>query len=688
MKRHRRHTIVLNFHGGFPSCMIDRSFENLLFFKNLSESTHDSFTRVYPEYADRETQWKTFTKRIFPFWKTENFKTVFIGSFGIEEKYHPCHPQHPLVPETVLREWSIDHAYEIDTEFAPGSSLKKDINVLKTSCELFQKKLQDENRNIAMVVNLLGCRDVTKVSCAQSFSHSPVKPSFLENDLFEHYNVLSRDVFSENRFPENISQSFETSDSDYNKQMKMESMLLHNDRGLDASPLSSHVAEVCQKISWKYLQNIDTKLCEFWKNIETMCSNDDVDLYVFADHALSMYEHLIFEDSSWESCLRTFAMIPKMTSYPHKNHNIYSLSDIYNDIEDKIKNKRSRYISNNCVTSRFLYSSVAETKTPFFIRFVSAYKSRIYSFTFWFGEGAILHQNNIHSSNVSDYIKKGEWFSPDILSIEKLHIHTFLHVYDLTSDHDEIYNLSLHKDWIKTKCAVHLLQVWKDVKDKKEKKSVLLRRDYTMGQVCTRIEYVNSYDDVEKNDSSCQTESININELDIPTYMMHWCEGIVENCTIFVPEKEVSVLPSWLIKPIKGAFAKDKWSRTVQELKTNAKIKITHIGKDLIQIDSMVIGFEPETRYVFHGIKIYIYLARSADATVPLKSEFITLPSPILDTVSEPASPGRSKPPTVSRSSYLNRQVSSTKMSQRDQVLERGKLRRMESAKNEKEKRR
>ena len=680
--RRRRHTIVLNFHGGFPSCMIDRSFENLLFFKNLSETTHDSFTRVYPEFADRETQFKTFSERMFPFWKTENFKTVFIGSFGIEEKYHPCHPEHPLLPETVLQKWSIDHAHEQDTEFAPGSSLEKDISVLKTSCAMLEKLSQDETRNIAMVVNLLGCRDVTKVCCSQSFSHPPIKPTFLENDLFEHYKLLSRDIFSENRFPANISQSLETSDSDYNKQMKMENVLLHNERGLDKPSPASHVAEVCQKIAWKYLQNIDTKLCEFWKNVEKICSNDDVDLYVFSDHALSMYEHLIFEDSSWESCLRNFAMIPKLTSHPHKNHNIYSLSDIYTDIEDKIKNKRTRYVSNNCITSRFLYPCIAGTKTPFFIRFVSSYKSRIYSFTFWFGEDAVLEENNIHSSSITEYIQKGEWSSPKITTSEKLKDNTFLHVYDLTSDHDEMYNLSLHKEWTRTKCAVHLLQIWNDVKDKKEKKSILFRRDYNMGQVCTRIEYVDTYDDVEKNDSSCQTELVNVNDLNIPAFINSWCEDISEDCTIFIPENTMTEVPPWLVKPIKGVFVKDQWSRTVQDLKSDTKFKITHVAKDLIQIDNMVIGFEPETRYVFNSIKIYIYLARSVDATVPVKSEFVTLSSTKLDTVSEPASPGRSKVPAISRTSYLNRQVSS-KMSQRDQVIARGKLRRMESAKNE-----
>ena len=213
-----------------------------------------------------------------------------------------------------------------------------------------------------------------------------------------------------------------------------------------------------------------------------------------------------------------------------------------------------------------------------------------------------------------------------------------------------MHNLSLHKEWTKTKCAVHLLQIWNDVKDKKEKKSVLFRRDYSMGQVCTRIEYVDTYDDVEKNDFSSQTDLVNVNDLNIPAFMNSWCEDILEDCTIFIPENKVTEPPLWLVKPIKGVFVKDQWSRSVQDLKSDGKFKITHVGKDLIQIDNMIIGFEPETRYVFNTIKIYIYSARSVDTTVPVKSEFVTLPSPMLDTVSEPASPGRSKVPVISTS--------------------------------------
>ena len=116
--------LVINFHGGFPSCMIKKAFSQLSTFQEMKKRG-DFYTRVYPTNASAgpslhdiimdaplhsmiDSVWHDWShvrqtsRSLFHVFKNKGYTTKMFGAFGLENSLDPHFNLHHYPGESEM----------------------------------------------------------------------------------------------------------------------------------------------------------------------------------------------------------------------------------------------------------------------------------------------------------------------------------------------------------------------------------------------------------------------------------------------------------------------------------------------------------------------------------------------------------------------------------------------------------
>lgn len=329
-------TVVLNFHGGFPSCYIEAAFEHLPSFRKIRDRSH-LHTRVYPTSSSAtctlhdmvmdaplssmtDACWHAWhrpsvpQRSIFHVLKAHGFHTRLMGAYGMDARFDPHSNLRdcPLGIERELEAIGVDEFDSEDVAFTCRLAAAHDASILQEAVRVVRTWTPGEKR--FCMINLLACQDVHKLSW-MSHSLTPHVPSWGEQ-RWAHMTHPSSRTSSENslstsHFADDPRVCDERSASTMQRvliRMAMLSDYLKGERfeqpGRERlvrtlSALHSYV--------WAALTKLDAHLAPL---VDALI-DQGVTLIACAGHAISLYEHGMRCEAPWEGCNRSFIAFMK-----------------------------------------------------------------------------------------------------------------------------------------------------------------------------------------------------------------------------------------------------------------------------------------------------------------------------------------------------------------------------------------
>ena len=465
--------IVLNVHGGYPSAMIDRSICELSGFTRLAQMS-ETRDRVYPTNACAgpafhdtimdapigtmpDAAWHSWafahhaTRSMFHVFKQNNYETRLIGAFGLDRNLDPGVHMHMRSDELrrALHMYGIDECDPQDASFTCQVAFAHDDEALQ---RLVSHIDVDTDAPRLTVINLLGCQDAHRCAFSQL---DPQKRRGAQScdELHKSYD--------ERRFSESVLEDDVRNPHAPSHQIDaLRRAALTHDwiRGHANCPPRDEVVRAISEmheLCWKCLRRLDTGLQQLLKALETRNRLENAIIYLYSDHAISLYEHGEICEAPWEACLRSF-WIRKAPNVPAgRSSTPTSLAGLmpalFADANiSPVPTWRAVPAPNGCITLGLACSWLGRASMPpaisplelrtLFVRTLLIYNDRSYAVTFWFSVGDLT----ISKSSVTGL----DWPNPVLRhSLTTFAKNKALQVFEHTSDPQETNNLATNSTW-------------------------------------------------------------------------------------------------------------------------------------------------------------------------------------------------------------------------------------------------
>jgi len=507
MMNETANVIVINIHGGFPSCMIKKAFTQLPAFSELY-SKSDLYTRVYPTNSSAgpslhdiimdaplgsmvDSVWHDWcnvrhaTRTLFHIFQQNGYSTNLFGAFGLERKLDPHSNMYNFPGECKksLELYGVDEFETQDAAFTCQMAFAHDRDVISRACSFFE---QSDNQNFTMI-NLLGCQDIHKCNFSQVQENNVAVPIVsMENiDSWSKSGSIA-DVLYQDPDKRHYAESVINDDprNDITQASKIialkRSVMLYDWlRGSSSDDKHSNdiltmVSEL-HRFAWKCLIEMDKSISKLLAVLKKTNLLNRTNIYITSDHPISLYEHGEICEAPWDACLRSFLLVripgqvdskeyTQPYSLAHLSTRIMNDCNLYADWHITIKD------SSNTVTTIGLCPSwlsrafinpkidVFSFKT-FYMRFIITRYGRLYSIIIWFSINDLLMASNVEYEHLSHSelsvvcSRISEWKNPiterDLISLGSIQ------VYDLTTDPSEMINIA-NIEWLQSKAALSL----------------------------------------------------------------------------------------------------------------------------------------------------------------------------------------------------------------------------------------
>lgn len=470
--------IVLNVHGGYPSCMVDRSLCELAGFIQLAKLSA-TYDRVYPTNACAgsalhdiimdapigtmtDAVWHSWafvqhaTRTMFHVFKQNGYETRLIGAFGLDRSLEPGMHMHTPSDElrTALRAYGIDECDPQDASFTCQVAFAHDDEALQ---RLVSHIDTDADTSRLTVVNLLGCQDSQRCVFAEL---DPQRRGC---------QPLGDDEYDERQFSESVLEDDARSALAPSHQidaLRRAVMTLDWIRGHANPPSREQTVRsisAMHDLCWKCLRRLDDALQKVLAVLAARNRLQDAIIYLFSDHAMSLYDHGQICEVPWESCLRTLWIRKAPHGTAHRTSAPTSLAELMPALfaDTNITPAppwRDAPNTKGCITLGLASSWLGRASMPpaisplelrtLFLRTVLVYRDRRYAFTFWFSLGDLVSFSTHHDC---------EWPNPVLRhTLSVFFKNKALQVYDHATDPHETNNLGQDVTWIQGDTATEL----------------------------------------------------------------------------------------------------------------------------------------------------------------------------------------------------------------------------------------
>lgn len=624
--------IVLNVHGGFPSAMVSRSLRELPGFAAL-DAISEVHERVYPTNACAgpalhdtimdapmgtmtDSVWhewartRSTSRSLFHIFQQNGYKTRLFGAFGLDPRLDPHAHMHvdPKLLARALETYGIDECDGQDAAFTCQLGFAYDREVLAR----VEDYMRDPNRprNTMTMINLLGCQDAHKCT------FHDVDPSRVSIPVM-HFERDHR-VYDERLFSENVVQDDPRQTDAASRgidALRRSAQLKDWIRGVNSTDLRREelvrTVTGLHRFCWKCIEHIDEGLQRLIGALRETDRFDDAVIYVYSDHAVSLYEHGELCEAPWESCIRSFLIRRAPTVQPRRLRAPLSLADIttmlLRDVDIHADWHVTPATDGCCVTLGLALSWLARASMipmtnafdlrTFFVRATLVHNDREYSVILWFSLRDMAKATKLNETdNLDDmararlYQQTTRWTNPVFeVPLHQLAALDAVQVYDHSTDPSELCNLAGHDDWTRTECARRLkMRVDSSIRHHRldtfdltvPENIHLLTADrvtFCSVQLHHRIrDRIRGNGKAATRNASTQTETDDMsfaqalrrtfgNELgDLLAGQVRGVEGA--DITVFAPEDAVgmSTWPNWAPLPLRGAYTRDGLLQTVE----------------------------------------------------------------------------------------------------------------------------
>lgn len=686
--------VVINVHGGFPSAMVSRSLRELPGFASL-DAISEVHERVYPTNACAgpalhdtimdapigtmtDSVWhewarsRSTSRSMFHIFQQHGYRTRLFGAFGLDPRLDPHAHMHidPKLLARSLEAYGIDECDGQDAAFTCQLAFAYDRDVLSRVAEYVRNPSRP--KNAMTMINLLGCQDAHKCTFHDV---DPSKVSIPVMPLEKEQGVYDERLFSENvvqddpRNPDAASRNIDA--------LRRSTQLKDWIRGISST--DSRREELVRTVTglhrfcWKCIQQIDEGLQRIVEALRETNRFDDAVIYVYSDHAVSLYEHGELCEAPWESCIRSFLIRRAPCIEARRTRRPLSLADMANMLFRDANIHADWHVvpalDGCCLTLGLALSWLARASmTPitnafelrtFFVRATLVHNDREYAVVQWFSLRDMAFATKLNDAETLDdaararlYQQTTRWNNPICnVPLHELAARGAVQVYDHSTDPSELNNLAIHEDWTRTECAsmlnlrvdssirhhrldaldvtvpenIHLLTA-----DRVTFCSVQLHhriRDRIRGKgpATTITRHVSTQTDTDDVSFAQALRRTFGDELgDLVAKQVREVEG--SDITIFAPENTVgtSTWPQWAPLPLRGSYTRDGLLQTVERRLTVHDVtgKPCTLRKDTspetVQIGDAKVSLRTAVHIVHAGgvaIGYRVYRSIESDAT-------------------------------------------------------------------------
>ena len=601
--------LVINIHGGFPSCMIKKAFEQL-------PSLHELFTQsevyssCYPTNMckasslhdiimdaplasmtdDSKFDWSRVrhaTRSLFSVFQQRGYVTSLFGEYDIDASF-----DDKLTKTDALASIGIDTF--VCNDKLPASATDDEETVCRLCASLH---VRDKARPFFMMINLAGCQDVQMCT---------INDSTVECSSHNSYSMLPESVIDDN--PRDTA-SVASQITGIQRGVMMRDWLM-GDTSCAEDSLDFSVK--LHRLAWKCLLHMDTFIQKMLNALKQTNCIDDTMIYMTCDHPCGLFEHGALGAAPWDTCLKTFLTIYNPNRKIHEHFEdpctlAYLPQRILKDcgicIEWHVQVRQHSPITIGICPSWLSRSYLMPPidmldMRVFLIRLVTQLRDRVYSVRCWFSlRDLILCTNPTHKdlSNADMLLVCGrtmEWRNPVLET--PLHEST-AQVYDISTDPNELYDC-VNTAWLSS-TVPELLKVKLDEAIRDFGYDVLrirfpiatesLSLDTVSGsQAATHLRQ-KCQNIIKMPDVACQTVNCVIDTELINRIGRGYTRSVMKMYDLSLPltlfaSRIHSEWVAWLPHPILGAFSYDALQRIC-----DSKQDIKNIHGEAVHLDSL-----------------------------------------------------------------------------------------------------
>lgn len=489
MEEERFNVLVLNIHGGFPSCMIKQAFRQLPNLASLAQKS-DFYNRAYPTNVCAasslhdiimdaplgsmiDTVWHDWcyvrhpSRTLFHIFQQNGYGTNLFGAFGLDKKLDPHANMHNYPGNTnkSLQMYGIDEFETQDAAFTCQMAFAHDKDVLRRAASFLESV---DGLNFTMI-NLLGCQDVHKCSFESVEEESVSVPLIHFDELEQCFDPKNLDA---RQLPKSVDDNPRNT-TETNQALHRTTMLYDWLRGNacqnKTKPESMKIANGLRRFSWKCLVELDKNIGIVLEALKT--NKKQTIIYITSDHALSLFEHGVICESPWDSCLRSFLLIHHPDQVTTREvETPYTLASLSSKIMNDCNLYADWHVSGIAestaltigVSPSWLCRAFLEPKInvftfrTFFLRMILCRHGRLYSIITWFSIQDLLSASNIETATMTDMEKsllcktRREWQNPILNDFSERLFD--IQVFDLSTDPTEMHNIA-NETWLNGKAA-------------------------------------------------------------------------------------------------------------------------------------------------------------------------------------------------------------------------------------------
>lgn len=586
----KKNVLIINFHGGFPSCYIQKAFNQLKSLNDLFKRS-EFYTRAYPSNAtsgpslhdiimdaplgsmidDVYHDWshvRRASRSIFNIFKSYGYETSLFGMFGLDKRLNPHENVYDYPGECTksLKNIGIDEFETQDAFFTSQMGFVQDRHVINRTITFLKKR----NPSIPFftMLNLSGCDDILKYDFIKKTPDEYVVPSLFgakidewsQDGLLEDVKKIEANesrhastIFKDNPRNENRTTKVEA--------LKRSTMLYDWLRGKCDHRVTNedclNIAHELGLFAWKCLKEFEKNLAELFKTMKSCDYLKNTVIYITSDRPISLYEHGQIIETPWDACLKSFLLIYK----PGQTQNIihsqpYSLAHlplrIMHDCNFNVDwhfNIPSDVVltigcSPSWLSRCFLHPKInIYDFKAFFVRIILNNCQRLFTVIQWFGIKDLLDCNDVNYQNLSHSdtwimcSRIHTWKNP-VYYTDIFH-HQNTQVYDITLDPDEQENIA-NESWCKSENAISLKNDTNNAIEKYGFQNLEIRFPGNISDISLEksiFSPIQSHKNLKKKSTStaifsnvsCQTQNMSLNDI---------CENIlgVEYTKQFIPK--------------------------------------------------------------------------------------------------------------------------------------------------------
>ena len=492
--------LIINVHGGFPSSMIQKAFQQLPNLRDLSAHS-DLHTRAYVTNIVEEASlhdlimdaplgsmidnvWHEWgqvrrpSRTLFHIFQQQGFRTELFGAFGLDRRLDP-HTNMCNFPNSCqkrLQYFGIDTFESQDAAFACGLAVERDEDVFRSACS-FLESINPALPSMCMI-NLLGCKDVHKLRFSTVTTENSRVPSVPVDVISErsHSVGLTGVVCVDPKLHSaNVADNprSEMSASAGVVALKRTAMLydwLRDERPHEKSGTHGvRVASEMSRFSWESLLQLDKCIGQLLTTLKTSGRITTTRIYVTSDHPISLFQHGQVDHTPWDACLRSFLLVHqpgqvggRILDHPytlaHLPTRIMNDCGIYADwhVHASSTSALTVGLAPSSLCSAFIEPPIDVFEfSAFFMRLATCRAGRIYSMIAWFCIKDLFEASNVEFETLSRAERAHvcaatrAWENP----VMKSHLSKqIVQVYDLTIDPSEEHNL-VNPEWIEGNAA-------------------------------------------------------------------------------------------------------------------------------------------------------------------------------------------------------------------------------------------